>query len=134
MRRLLAAVAAASSLLLTVGVAYASVPLIGSVIGGRVVDSLNLGPLGGVRVDVFADSGSASKIVRSTTTAKDGTFAVAGLGRGSYHLELEKRGYALEVVTGFSLKNDERFFMTNPVGMRTAVVTIGVGRAMESRL
>ncbi len=134
MRLLLAVVGAASSLLLTVSVAYASVPLVGSVIGGRVVDSLNLGPLGGVRIEVFADSGSASKIVSSTTTAKDGSFAVSGLGRGSYHLEMEKRGYALEVVTGFSLKKDERFFITQPVGMRTAVVTIGVGRAMESTL
>ncbi len=134
MRLLLAVVGAASSLLLTVSVAYASVPLVGSVIGGRVVDSLNLGPLGGVRIEVFADSGSASKIVRSTTTAKDGSFAVSGLGRGSYHLEMEKRGYALEVVTGFSLRKDERFFIPQPVGMRTAVVTIGVGRAMESTL
>ena len=134
MRRLLAIVAAASSLLFTLGVANASVPLVGSVIGGRVVDSLNLGPLGGVRVDVFADAGSASKIVRSTTNGRDGSFAVTGLGRGSYHLEMEKRGYALEIVRGFSLKNDERFFITDPVGMRTAVVTIGVRKAMESRL
>lgn len=134
MRQLLAIMASAATLLLTASIASASLPHVGSMIGGKVVDSLNMGPLGGVRVDVFADSGAGSKIVSSTTTAKDGSFALIGLQRGSYHLELEKRGYALEIVTGFSLKEDERFFIAAPVGMRTAVVTMGVGTAMETRL
>jgi 5-hydroxyisourate hydrolase-like protein (transthyretin family) len=134
MKQLLASTLGVAMLLLGASAASATALHVGSQIGGRVVDSLNQGPLGGVRVDVFQDSGSGSKIVTSTTTAKDGSFSVGGLSSGSYHLELEKRGYALAIVTGFSLTSDERFLITRPLGMRTAVVMMGVGKAMETHL
>jgi 5-hydroxyisourate hydrolase-like protein (transthyretin family) len=134
MSKLLASAALATALVLSASVAMAAVPKNVSQIGGKVVDSLNSGPLAGVRVDVFADSGAASKIVGTTTTAKDGSFSIGGLQSGTYHLELEKRGYALEILTGVGLKPGERFLIARPVGMRTAVVTMGVGTAMETRL
>ena len=134
MSKLLALTACCAAMFLGAGTAIAAMPKIGSQIGGKVVDSLNLGPLGGVRVEVFADNGAESKMVRETTTAKDGSFSIAGLRSGAYHLELEKRGYALEILTGLGLKPGERFFISRPVGMRTAVVWMGVSQAMETRL
>ncbi len=134
MSKLVVLAALCATFVLFTSIASAAVPRSGSLIGGKVIDSLNMGPLAGVRVDVFADTGSASKIVGSTTTAKDGSFSIGGLQSGSYHLELEKRGYALEILTGVGLKAGERFVIARPVGMRTAVVTMGVGTAMETRL
>jgi hypothetical protein len=133
---LFATAAVGASLLCSAGIAAATPAHMTSVVGGRVVDSINQRPLGGVQVDVFDDSvGShASKAIATTTTDKDGGFSLPGLRSGSYRLELVKRGYALEVITGLSLRPDERVLIARPFGMRAAVVTTGIGQAMETQL
>lgn len=107
-----------------------------AMIGGSVVDSVDQRPLGGVQVDVFDDSlgWSKSKAIMSTMTTSDGHFSLPGLRGGVYHIELAKRGYALEIITGFSLRADERVLIAQPFGMRTAIVTMGVGQAMATHL
>jgi hypothetical protein len=107
-----------------------------SMIGGSVVDSVDQRPLGGVQVDVFDDTlgWNTTKAIASTTTKSDGRFMLPGLRGGNYHIELAKRGYALEIITGFSLGADERILVAQPFGMRTAIVTMGVGQAMATHL
>ena len=135
MKYVLGTLSLVALLAFSAGVSSASAPQTGSTIRGRVVDSFNQGPLGGVRVDVFNDANrSVKKSVASTMTSSDGTFSLSGLRSGNYHLELEKRGYALEIVTGFSLRTGVRFQIAEPFAMRTAVVTTTIGRSMETRL
>ncbi len=132
----LAAAAVLASVFASVAIAAATPAQMTSVIGGRIVDSINQRPLGGVQVDVFDDSGGAhaSKAIATTLTKDDGSFSLLGLRSGTYHLEFAKRGYALEIVTGFSLRPAERVVVAQPFGMRSAVVTTGVGRTMETTL
>jgi Carboxypeptidase regulatory-like domain len=132
----LATAAACASVLSAAVVANAMPAHMTSVIGGRVVDSINQRPLSGVQVDIFDDSvgAHASKAVATTVTKGDGTFSLPGLHSGTYHIELVKRGYALEIITGFSLRPHERVVIPEPFGMRSAVVTTGVGRTMETTL
>jgi carboxypeptidase family protein len=107
-----------------------------SVVSGTVIDSIDNHPIGGVEVDLFDDTAAAhvARVVASTMTREDGTFSLVGVREGSYHLELVKRGYALEVVTGLSLRSATRVLIAQPFGLRAAVVTTGVGRAMETNL
>jgi hypothetical protein len=133
----LVSLAAVASVLFAASLASATPAAhLASVIGGRVVDSVDQRPLSGVQVDVFDDSlGShASTAIATTMTHKDGSFSLLGLRSGNYHLELVKRGYALEIVTGVSVRSDERLLISEPFGMRTAIVTTGIGQAMETRL
>jgi hypothetical protein len=107
-----------------------------SVVGGRVVDSITLRPLGGVQVDVFDDGTSShqGRAIVTTLTNHNGSFTLSGLRSGTYHLEFAKRGYALEIVTGLSIGTAERIQIGRPFGMRTAVVTTGIEQSMETRL
>jgi hypothetical protein len=131
-----AAAAVIASLFVYAGVATATPAHQTAMIGGSVVDSVDQRPLGGVQVDVFDDSlgWSKTKAIASTMTTDDGRFSLPGLRGGNYHIELAKRGYALEIITGFSLRSDERILIAQPFGMRTAIVTMGVGQAMETHL
>jgi len=107
-----------------------------STVSGTVIDSIDRHPIGGVEVDLFDDTAvaHAARVVASTTTREDGTFSLIGVREGSYHLEFVKRGYALEIVTGLLLRPAERFLIAQPFGLRAAVVTTGIGRAMETNL
>jgi hypothetical protein len=131
-----AVAAAVASLLGYASVATATPAHQSSMIGGSVVDSVDHRPLGGVQVDVFDDSlgWSTTKAIASTMTKSDGHFSLLGLHGGNYHIELAKRGYALEIITGFSLGADERILVAQPFGLRTAIVTMGVGQAMATHL
>lgn len=132
----LAVVAVIAALLGYASMATATPAHQSAMIGGSVVDSVDQRPLGGVQVDVFDDSlgWSKTKAIMSTMTTSDGHFSLPGLRGGIYHIELAKRGYALEIITGFSLRTDERVLIAQPFGMRTAVVTMGVGQAMATHL
>ena len=106
-----------------------------STLGGCVVDSVDHHPLAGVQVDVFADGAlRADKAVASTMTRGDGSFSLLGLRGGSYRLELSKRGYALEIVTGVLLAPGEKIRISSPFGLRSAVVMMGIGQSMETRI
>lgn len=107
-----------------------------SAVGGRVVDSITLRPLGGVQVDVFDDASrlQPGRAIVTTVTNRNGSFTLSGLRSGTYHLEFAKRGYALEIVTGLSIGAAERIQIGRPFGMRTAVVTTGIEQSMETRL
>lgn len=106
-----------------------------SALGGSVIDSVDHHPLAGVQVDVFADSAPrADKAIATTTTRGDGSFALLGLHGGSYRLELSKRGYALEIVTGVLLAPGEKIRISSPFGLRSAVVMMGIGQSMETRI
>jgi Carboxypeptidase regulatory-like domain len=135
-KTMLVAVATLASLLSVATVAQATPAHFTSMINGKVVDSVDQHPLGGVQVDVFDDSSRSQpgKAIATTMTRDDGSFLLLGLRGGTYHLELVKRGYALEIVTGLSLGPDERIFISQPFGMRSAVVTTGLGQAMETRI
>jgi hypothetical protein len=104
-------------------------------LGGRVIDSVDHHPLAGVQVDVFADGAlHADKAVASTRTRGDGSFSLLGLHGGSYRLELSKRGYALEIVTGVLLAPGVNIRISPPFGLRSAVVMMGIGQSMETRI
>ena len=106
-----------------------------SVLGGSVIDSVDHHPLAGVQVDVFADGAvHADRAIATTTTRGDGSFSLLGLRGGSYHLELSKRCYALEIVTGVLLGTGDRIRISQPFGLRSAVVTMGIGQSMETRI
>ena len=106
-----------------------------SIIDGKVVDSVDHHPLGGVQVDAFNEAAQSNgKAAATTTTREDGSFSLPGLRSGAYHLELSKRGYALEIVTGVLIRSDEHFRVSTPFGMRSAVVTTGIGQTMETRI
>ena len=132
----LASLMLVGSILLSATVASATSAHLSSVIGGRVVDSITLRPLGGVQVDVFDDARGSDpgRAIVTTVTNQHGNFSLLGLHRGTYHLELAKRGYALEIVTGLSVGPDERIQIGQPFGMRTAIVTTGIGQSMETHL
>ncbi|MDQ6766377.1 MAG: carboxypeptidase-like regulatory domain-containing protein [Candidatus Eremiobacteraeota bacterium] len=136
MRGLVAAVSVAAAIMSAAVGAAAAPAHTTAAIGGKVVDSIDQRPLGGVQVDVFDDSlrSHVRKAVATTTTNKDGSFSLLGLRGGNYHLELVKRGYALEIITGLLLRPDERVLIAQPFGMRTAIVTRVIGQAMETRL
>ena len=125
-----------ASVLSSAVVATATSAHMSSVVGGRVVDSITQRPLGGVQVDVFNDANGShpGRAIVSTVTNQNGSFTLLGLHRGTYHLEFAKRGYALEIVTGLSIGPDERFEIGRPFGMRTAIVTTGIGQSMETHL
>jgi len=121
---------------LSAAVAAAASAHLSCVVGGRVVDSITQRPIGGVQVDVF-DDGRAShprRAIVTTLTNDNGNFSLLGLRSGTYHLEFAKRGYALEIVTGLSLGPNERILIGRPFGMRTAIVTTGIGQSMETHL
>lgn len=132
----LASLTMAASILWSAAVAGATSAHLSSVIGGRVVDSITRRPLGGVQVDVFDDARGShpGRAIVTTVTNQNGGFSLVGLRRGTYHLELAKRGYALEIVTGLSIGPDERIQIGQPFGMRTAIVTTGIGQSMETHL
>jgi hypothetical protein len=73
---------------------------------------------------------STTEAVTSVTRQRRPGNAVFARATSTY----KKRGYALEILTGFGQKSGERFFLSQPVGMRTAVVWVGFSRAMETRL
>jgi hypothetical protein len=132
----LAALTLIASLLSAAAIGAATPAHLSSVIGGRVVDSITHRPLGGVQVDVFDDASRAhpGRAIVTTVTNQNGSFSLLGLHSGTYHLELAKRGYALEIVTGLSVRPDERILIGQPFGMRTAIVTTGIGQSMETHL
>ncbi len=136
MKIVFAAVAIVASLVWAKAALAAMPSHLSSAINGKVVDSVDQHPLGGVEVDVFDDSSSShtARAIATTMTREDGSFSLLGLRRGTYHLELAKRGYALEIVTGLSLGADERILIAQPFGMRSAVVTTGIGQGMETRI
>lgn len=129
-------VAIASVILLFSGAALASAPAPQtSALGGSVIDSVDHHPLAGVQVDVFADGAlHADKAIATTMTRGDGSFSLLGLRGGSYRLELSKRGYALEIVTGVSLAPGESIRISPAFGLRSAVVMMGIGQSMETRI
>jgi hypothetical protein len=132
----LASLTIVASVLSSAAVAGATSAHLSSVIGGRVVDSITQRPLGGVQVDVFDDARGShpGRAIVTTVTNQNGSFSLVGLHSGTYHLELAKRGYALEIVTGLSVGPDERILIGQPFGMRTAIVTTGIGQSMETHL
>ena len=106
-----------------------------SVLGGSVIDSVDHHPLADVQVDVFADGSlHATRAIATTKTRGDGSFSLLGLRGGNYHLELSKRGYALEIVTGVLLAPGVKIRISPPFGLRSAVVTMGIGQSMETRI
>jgi hypothetical protein len=106
-----------------------------SALGGSVVDSVDHHPLAGVQVDVFADGAlHADKAIATTSTRGDGSFSLLGLRGGNYRLELSKRGYALEIVTGVLIAPGVKIRISPPFGLRSAVVMMGIGQNMETRI
>jgi Carboxypeptidase regulatory-like domain/Domain of unknown function (DUF3244) len=136
MKIFLASLTLVASVVSSAAIAAATPVHLSSVIGGRVVDSITHRPLGGVQVDVFDDANGShpGRAIVTTVTNQHGNFSLLGLRSGTYHLELAKRGYALEIVTGLSVRPDERILIGQPFGMRTAIVTTGIGQAMETHL
>ena len=131
----LASITIVASVFAAATIAAATPAHLSCVIGGRVVDSITQRPLGGVQVDVFDDANRhPGRAIVTTITNENGSFSLLGLHSGTYHLELAKRGYALEIVTGLSVGPHERILIARPFGMRTAIVTTGISQAMDTHL
>jgi 5-hydroxyisourate hydrolase-like protein (transthyretin family) len=91
-----------------------------SSISGQTLDAKTHKPVMGVRVDVYADTATAHKILAAAMSRKDGSFNLAGLDGGQYRVELTKMGYEVQVLTGLTVRSKERTIIGEPIPLHTA--------------
>jgi hypothetical protein len=121
MKHVLLGVAAAAVLSLSLaGATQASSSNVSS-INGKAVDAKSQAPLAGVKVALYPDTRTpSSKMLAMTMTHKDGSFRLDGLAAGQYQLELSKAGYAVQILSGLSIRSNERAVIGEPVALGRA--------------
>jgi hypothetical protein len=121
MKHTLRVLAAAALLSLSMTSLTHASSVAGSSISGTAVDVQNQQPLIGVKVAVYPDPRSPSaKMVAVTMTHKDGSFRLDALAAGQYQLELSKAGYSLQILSGLSIRSNERAVIGEPVALGRA--------------
>lgn len=121
MKNIFKIAAFATTLLLIPAFGYAWPAHGTSSISGRVVDAKYQHELGGVKVAAYADPRTpSSKMLAAALSGKDGSFRLEGLGGGRYQLELTKMGFAVEILSGLSVRANERLVIGEPVGLARA--------------
>lgn len=121
MKHMLPVLAVAAILTLVAGGATPALSSDTSSISGKAVDAKNQQPLAGVKVAVYPDARTpSSKMLAVTMTHKDGSFHLDGLTTGQYQLELSKPGYAVQILSGLSIRSNERAVIGEPVALGRA--------------
>lgn len=120
MKQLLCIAAIAAALFISAGSQPMAQAAGMSSISGRTLDAQTHKPVLGVRVDVFADTGTSHKVLAAALSRKDGSFTISGLEGGQYRVELTKMGYQVEVLTGLTVRPSERTIIGEPITLHTA--------------
>lgn len=100
----------------------------GSSVKGIVRDRATGLPLGGARVSVLVQTGSASVVeVQSDQTAQSGAFAIPGLAPGTYFISVRKSGYATGLSGGKScvLCSDAEILASTPIAVTAGATATG---------
>jgi hypothetical protein len=115
------ALAAAALLSLSAIAATQAQPPDSSSISGKTVDARTQAPLMGVKVAAYPDARTpSSKMIAVTMTHKDGSFRLDGLSAAQYQLELSKAGYEVQILSGLSVRSNERAVIGEPVALGRA--------------
>jgi hypothetical protein len=121
MKKLLCLVAIVAPLLIGGGVLTSALATGASSISGQVVDAKTHQPVVGAKVDLYADTSSTNrKVLAATLSRKDGSFRLSGLNEGQYRVELTKMGYEVEVLSGLTVRLQERTIIGEPVALHAA--------------
>jgi hypothetical protein len=133
MKHVLRALAAAAFLSLCVAGATQALSSGTSMISGTAIDAKDHQPLMGVKVAVYPEARTPnSNMIAATISHKDGGFRLDGLGGGQYQVELTKPGYEVQILSGLSLRSNERAVIGEPVALNRASAEYATKMACNS--